>query len=100
MHGGLYGGFPLCHRLSGFYEDLNMVAIIGISDQPCWLAEACKNCSSCLTGRRRGCQLSPIHFDMYVDGLEKDLVAAVDAAAPKLSYEAAATVCNCQKMCF
>ena len=24
------------------YEDLNMIAIIGISDQPCWLAEACK----------------------------------------------------------
>ena len=36
------GGFPLCHRLSGFYEDLNMIAIIGTSDRPCWLAEACK----------------------------------------------------------
>ena len=36
------GVFPLCHRLSGFYEDLNMIAMIGTSDQPCWLAEACK----------------------------------------------------------
>ena len=25
-----------------FHEDLNMIAIIGTSDQPCWLAEACK----------------------------------------------------------
>ena len=25
-----------------FYEDLNMIAMIGMSDWPCWLAEACK----------------------------------------------------------
>ena len=30
------------HGLSRFHEDLNMIAIIGTSDQPCWLAEACK----------------------------------------------------------
>ena len=28
--------------LSGFYEDLNMIATIGTSDQPCWLTEACQ----------------------------------------------------------
>ena len=32
----------LMHRLSGFYDNLNMIAIIGTGDQPCWLAEACK----------------------------------------------------------
>ena len=42
MGSGSDGGCPLCHRLSGFYEDLNMIAMIGRSDQPCWLAEACK----------------------------------------------------------
>ena len=35
-------GIPLRHRLSRFHEDLNMIAIVGTSDQPCWLAEACK----------------------------------------------------------
>ena len=28
--------------LRNFHEDLNMIAIIGTSDQPCWLAEAIK----------------------------------------------------------
>ena len=45
--------------LSGFHEDLNMIAIIGTSDQPCWLAEACNIlfllllllCSDLLCGR-------------------------------------------------
>ena len=33
---------PQCSsRLSQFHEDLNMIAIIETSDQPCWLAEAC-----------------------------------------------------------
>ena len=31
-----------CHQCSCFYEDLNMIALIGTSNQPCWLAEACK----------------------------------------------------------
>ena len=39
----LYGGFPLCHRPSGFHQGLNMIAIGGTSDRPCWLAEACKS---------------------------------------------------------
>ena len=39
MYAVSYGGFPLCHR---FHEDLNMIAITGTSDQPCWLAKACK----------------------------------------------------------
>ena len=30
----LYGGFQLRNRLSGFNEDLNMVALMGTSDQP------------------------------------------------------------------
>ena len=29
-------------RLPNFHEDLNMLAMIGTSDRPCWLAEACK----------------------------------------------------------
>ena len=32
-----------CHRLSGFHEDLHMIAIVGPSYRPCWLAEACNN---------------------------------------------------------
>ena len=32
-------GSPLCHRLSEYYEFLNM---IGTSDRRCWLAEASK----------------------------------------------------------
>ena len=32
----------ICHRLPRFLEDLNMIAMIDTSDQPCWLAEACK----------------------------------------------------------
>ena len=38
-----YGDFSLRHRLSGFHEDLNMIAIIGTSDRPYWLAEACES---------------------------------------------------------
>ena len=37
----LLSSFPLCPRqLSGSY--LNMIAIVGTSDRPCWLAEACE----------------------------------------------------------
>ena len=45
-------GFPLRHRLSRFHEDLNMIAMIGTNDQPCWLAEACKLLLLCLAWRR------------------------------------------------
>ncbi len=37
-----YRGFPLRSRLSRFYDDLNMIAMIGTSDRLCWLAETCK----------------------------------------------------------
>ena len=39
-----------------FHEDLSMIAIIGTSDQSCWLAEACRNLSS-------SCDLSQHLFD-------------------------------------
>ena len=40
---GPFGGFELCYRLSRFHEHMTLyIAVIGTSDQSCWLAEACK----------------------------------------------------------
>ncbi len=41
-HSSLKSNFPLHSGLSRFHDDLNMVAMIGTSDRPCWLAESCK----------------------------------------------------------
>ncbi len=40
---GSYRGFLLRSRLSRFHDELNMIAMIGTSDQLCWLAETCKS---------------------------------------------------------
>ena len=40
---GPFGGFELCYRLSRFHGHMTLcIAVIGTSDQSCWLAEACK----------------------------------------------------------
>ena len=40
---GPFGGSELCYRLSRFHGHMTLcIAVIGTSDQPCWLAEACK----------------------------------------------------------
>ena len=41
---GPFGGLELCYRLPRFHEHMTLyIAVIGTSDQSCWLAEACKN---------------------------------------------------------
>ena len=40
---GPFGGSELCYRLSRFHGHMTLcIAVIGTSDQFCWLAEACK----------------------------------------------------------
>ena len=40
---GPFGGFELCYRLFRFHGHMTLcIAVIGTSDQSCWLAEACK----------------------------------------------------------
>ena len=40
---GLFGGFELCYRLFKFHGHMTLcIAVIGTSDQSCWLPEACK----------------------------------------------------------
>ena len=42
-YGRRYGDSGMaCSRLSRFHDDLNMIAMVGTSDRPCWLAEICK----------------------------------------------------------
>ena len=41
---GPFGGFELCYRVSRFHKNMTLyIAVIGTSDQSCWLAEACKS---------------------------------------------------------
>ena len=39
-----FEGFELCYELSRFHGHVTLcIAVLGTSDQSCWLAEACKS---------------------------------------------------------